>query len=121
VRQGKGNKERAVPLNANARTAVREWLAVRPQSCTTHLWISTEEEGSGGLTPRAVQRVLKRYGQDAGILNLTPHVLRSTFAKNLADQHVGAEVIAQLIGHKYLNSTQIYFQSGSDIQNPLEA
>jgi site-specific recombinase XerD len=91
VRQGKGNKERVVPLNADAREAVNEWLKVRPQTNCSRLWLSIESGTDEGLTGRAVQRVLKRYGEDAGIEKLTPHVLRHSFAKNLTNKGVGIE------------------------------
>lgn len=121
VRQGKGNKERVVPLKADAREALREWLKVRPQSADNHLWITTEADENDRLTPRAFQRILKRYGQDAGIPTLTPHILRHTFAKNLADKKVGVEIIARLLGHSNLNTTQIYIQPGqSDLQKAME-
>jgi integrase/recombinase XerC len=121
IRRGKGNKERSVPLNAEARAALREWLSVRPQGADDCLWVATEEDAAGGLTPRAVQRVLKRYGQDAGIPTLTPHVLRHTFAKNLADKKVGVEVIAAALGHENLNTTQVYIKPGlKDLENALE-
>jgi integrase/recombinase XerC len=121
VRQGKGNKERVVPLKADTREALREWLKVRPQSTDNHLWLTTEVEENDMLTPRAFQRILKRYGQDAGIANLTPHVLRHTFAKNLADKKVGVEIIARLLGHNNLSTTQIYIQPGqTDLQKAME-
>jgi integrase/recombinase XerC len=65
VRQGKGNKERSVPLKAETRDALREWLNVRPKSLNNHLWVTTEADKNDMLTPRAFQRILKRYGQDA--------------------------------------------------------
>lgn len=121
VRQGKGNKERIVPLKAETREALREWLSVRPQSPNNHLWVATEADENVMLTPRALQRILKRYGQDAGIPNLTPHVLRHTFAKNLADKKVGVEIIARLMGHSNINTTQIYIQPGQiDLQKAME-
>ena len=121
VRQGKGNKERVVPLKADTREALREWLKVRPQSTDNHLWLTTEVEENDMLTPRAFQRILKRYGQDAGIANLTPHVLRHTFAKNLADKKVGVEIIARLLGHNNLSTTQVYIQPGqTDLQKAME-
>jgi site-specific recombinase XerD len=83
VRQGKGNKERIVPLNADAREALNEWLKVRPISNCSRLWLSVESATDEGLTGRAVQRVLKRYGQDADIEKLTPHVLRHSFGRSL--------------------------------------
>ena len=108
VRHGKGNKERSVPLNAEARQALQEWLAVRPNVNSTFLWIAIEGPAEESLSGREVQRVLKRYAQDAGLDELTPHMLRHSFAKNLANRGVGLEKIAVLLGHSSLNTTRIY-------------
>jgi len=121
VRQCKGNKERVVPLNADAREALNEWLRVRPQTNCSRLWLSVESATDEGLTGRAVQRVLKRYGEDAGIEKLTPHVLRHSFAKNLTNKGVGIEKVAQLLGHENLNTTQIYIKPDfKDLEKALE-
>jgi site-specific recombinase XerD len=101
-------KQRAIPLNAEARQAVRDWLAVRPQSESDYLWVGVEGDGGDGLTGRSVQRMLQRYAQDAGLADLTPHVLRHTFAKNLVNKGVGLEKVASLLGHSSLNTTRIY-------------
>ena len=107
VQNGKGGKQRSIPLNADARKALEEWLAVRPESGTDHLWVS-EGNDTEGLSPRAVQRVLHRYGKDAKLEDLTPHVCRHTFAKNLVDRGVGLEKVAALLGHANLNTTRLY-------------
>lgn len=107
VRQGKGNRERSVPLNADARKALQDWLAVRPQKDSKFIWTAVEDE-SESLTPRSVQRILKRLGQEAGIPDLHPHLARHTFAKNLVDSGVGLEKVARLLGHSNLNTTRIY-------------
>lgn len=121
VRQGKGNRERIVPLNADAREAVNVWLNVRPVTACSRLWLSIESGTDEGLTGRAVQRILKRYGQDAGIEKLTPHVLRHSFAKNLTNKGVGIEKVAQLLGHENLNTTQIYIKPDfKDLEKALE-
>lgn len=68
-----------------------------------------------------MQRVLKRYGEDAGIEKLTPHVLRHSFAKNLTNKGVGIEKVAQLLGHENLNTTQIYIKPDfKDLEKALE-
>ncbi len=121
VRRGKGNKERLVPLNTYAREALSEWLKVRPQTNCQKLWLSVESGDDDGMTSRGIQRILKRYGQGAEISNLTPHVLRHTFGKNLADKGVGVEKIAQLLGHENLNTTQIYIKPDfKDLEKALE-
>jgi len=112
VRRGKGNRKRVVPLNAKAREAVSEWLKVRPASPSQLLWLPVESRTDKALTPRAVQRVLKRYGQEAGIENLTPHVIRHSFAWNLAYKGIAVEKIARLLGHANLNTTWLYVKSG---------
>jgi site-specific recombinase XerD len=108
VRNGKGGKQRAVPLNAEARQAVRDWLAVRPPAESDHLWVGVEGDSRDGLSGRAVQRMLQRYAQDAGLDELTPHILRHSFAKNLVNRGVGLEKVASLLGHSSLNTTRIY-------------
>jgi integrase/recombinase XerC len=108
VRQGKGRKQRAVPLNSDARKALQEWLAIRPKSDGDYVWVAIETEQDGALSSRSVQRVILRLGQDAGLGNLTPHQLRHTFGKNLVDSGVGLEKVAALLGHSNLNTTRIY-------------
>jgi site-specific recombinase XerD len=108
VRNGKGGKQRQVPLNSEARQAVRDWLAVRPQS-DDHLWVGVECDSGDGMNGRSVQRMLRRYAQDAGLGDLSPHVLRHTFAKNLVNKGVGLEKVASLLGYSNLNTARIYF------------
>jgi len=121
IRQGKGNKERVVPLNTEAREAVQAWLKMRPASNCRRLWLAVEGGSDQGLTSRTVQRILKRYGQEAGIGNLTPHVLRHSFAKNRINKGVGVEQVAQLLGHENLNTTQIYIMPDfKDLERAVE-
>ena len=121
MRHGKGNKERNVPLNAEARKALQEWLAVRPQSSNTFIWVAVESLADAGISGRAIQRVLQRYAQDAELQELTPHVLRHTFAKNLANNNVGLEKIAALLGHASLNTTRIYVTPDArDLERAVE-
>ena len=121
IRQGKGNKERVVPLNTDAREAVQAWLKMRPDSNCKRFWLAVEGGSDQGLTSRTVQRILKRYGQEAGIGNLTPHVLRHSFAKNRINKGVGVEQVAQLLGHENLNTTQIYIKPDfKDLERAVE-
>jgi len=95
VRQGKGGKWRAVPLNRDARKALEAWLEVRPDS-GPWLFVSTRSER---MTPRAVQFIVRKYGQRAGLEHCTPHALRHTFCHELAVKGVSLDVIATLAGH----------------------
>jgi integrase/recombinase XerC len=118
VQNGKGNKQRSVPLNSDARKAIHEWLEVRPQS--EHLWMTVEGEHES-LSGRTVQRILQRYAKVADVKELTPHVCRHTFAKNLVESEVGLEKVAALLGHSSLNTTRIYITpSERDLELAVE-
>jgi site-specific recombinase XerD len=119
--RGKGRKYRTVPLNSEAQRALGDWLDLRLADRGDYIWVAVESEQDGPLSSRSVQRVVRRYGEEAGIENLTPHVLRHTFAKNLVDQGVGLEKVAALLGHSSLNTTRIYITpSKKDLQKAVE-
>ena len=120
VQNGKGGKQRTVPLNAEARKAIQEWLAVRPQIGSDFVWVGVEGE-SERLSGRAIQRILQRYAQEAGLEALTPHICRHTFAKNLVNQDVGLEKIGTLLGHANLNTTRLYITPDErDLEDAVE-
>jgi site-specific recombinase XerD len=119
VQQGKGSKQRSVPLNTEARKALRAWMAVRPTS--EFLWTSVEDSQPGALSGRTVQRILQRYAKAAKIKELTPHICRHTFAKNLVNNDVSLEKVAALLGHSNLNTTRIYITpSAYDLELAVE-
>jgi integrase/recombinase XerC len=118
VQNGKGSQQRSVPLNVHARRALQDWLQVRPES--DHLWMAVEGEHEG-LSGRTVQRVMQRYAKAAHLDELTPHVCRHTFAKNLVENGVGLEKVAALLGHSSLNTTRIYITpSERDLEIAVE-
>ena len=118
VRQGKGLKERVVPLHREARRLLARWLQVRPE--TDHRILFTTLRGAP-LSKRAVQTVVAQAGEMAGIPQLTPHVLRHTFAKTLLDSGVSLDKVAALLGHSDLNTTRRYTTpSAEDLTQAVE-
>lgn len=95
IRQGKGEKWREVPLNRDAREALKRWLEER-RSDGPWLFTSIRSEK---MSPRAVQLVIKKYGERAGLEECSPHTLRHTFCHELAAKGVPLDVIATLAGH----------------------
>ncbi len=121
VQQGKGGKQRSIPLNADARKALQDWLAARPKESGEYIWVPVETEPNGALSSRSVQRAILRLGQEAGLENLTPHMLRHSFAKNLVDSGTGLEKVAALLGHASLNTTRIYITPNlSDLEKAVD-
>jgi len=103
---GRGNKQRKVPLNADARKALRQWLEVRPNVETEALFL-----GRGGvpLSVRTVQKVLADLGGRAQVENLHPYTLRHTFATRYLEANPGDLVgLATILGHESLETLRIY-------------
>jgi len=116
VVRGKGGKERLVPLNQAARTAMRAYLDrlaegerfARGESASKWLFPSFGE--SGHLTRQHVARELKGLVAGAGIApaRVSPHVLRHAFASHLLQNGADLRVVQTLLGHADISTTQIY-------------
>lgn len=110
VRHGKGDKSREVPLGGSADRALAAYLPARrglgATPSTGALFVNATGER---LTPRSVQRMVKRWSIAGGIhADATPHGLRHSFATHLLDEGVDLRSIQELLGHASLSSTQIY-------------
>ena len=106
VRHGKGAKERWVPLGSKAKTAIMQWLAVRPNLEAAALF--TSKQGSR-ISQRSVQARLSRAGRKSGLAeHVHPHMLRHSFASHLLEGSKDIRAVQELLGHSDINTTQIY-------------
>ena len=62
------------------------------------------------MQPQAVQLIVKKYAQRAGLADVTPHVLRHSFAKHVLDAGEDLATVSRLLGHERLETTAIYTQ-----------
>lgn len=114
---GKGRKARIVYLSPEAIKWLRRYLGTRADPFTP-LFIRysgkkmTENDFDGEslrLTPRSVQRLVKKYVLRAGIsVDATPHTLRHTYATDLLSNGADLRSVQELLGHSNLSTTQIY-------------
>jgi len=112
VRNGKGSKERTVPLNLIARKAIASLTSTRPGFPSGSL-IS--------VSVRTLQRNVEALGQQIGVADLTPHWLRYTFAKRLERNGTPIETIRDLLGHESIETTRRYLRSSLDeLQSAVE-
>lgn len=124
---GKGNKERAVYLNESCQSAIKAYLAVRPNegivaTDRNALFISRNHRR---ISPKTVQHIVKTYLAKAGLdgMGFSTHKLRHT-AATLMYQHgnVDIRVLKDILGHANLGTTQIYTHvSDAQIKRAVDA
>lgn len=118
VRNGKGSKERVVPLSLTARRALASWLDLRPASTSQALFTGKE---SPRLSTRSMQRIVVEVGQRITVPGMTCHWLRYTFAKMLEKAGVAIEAIRDLLGHANIETTRKYLRSSfEELQSAVE-
>lgn len=112
IRDGKGDKERLVPLNSEARKALRSWRDVQPASASNNLFC---------VSKRTLQRNVEQLGAQIGVPDLTCHWLRYTFAKRLERNGTPIATIAELLGHNSIETTRRYLRSSAEeLQSAVE-
>ena len=107
---GKGNKQRIVPLGAEAVYWIERYLAeARPsllkQTRCDELLVSQKRVG---ITRQLAWLIVKQYAEAAGIRHLSPHGLRHAFATHLVNHGADLRVVQLLLGHADISTTQIY-------------
>lgn len=111
VVQGKGGKDRLVPLGAEAAHWVTRYLAEsRPlllgKRQSQALFLSSR---GTAMTRQAFWQLIKKHAIVAGVMApLSPHVLRHAFATHLLNHGADLRVVQLLLGHADISTTQIY-------------
>ena len=108
---GKGNKERVVPLGRKAVAALQRYLDVgRPQLVRprTPANVFLTKRGTP-FAPVTLWLRIKQRVRRAGLeRNVTPHMLRHSFATHLLEHGADLRVIQELLGHASIATTEVY-------------
>lgn len=105
------NNSRVILLDESTKQLIQKYLEKRTQKSN---YLVVNKSGNP-LTPRYVQLMIKKYGNESGIeKKITPHILRHSYATHLFEQGVNIKIIQQLLGHSNLSTTQIYSQDSNN-------
>lgn len=109
---GKGKKERIVSMNDENKHILTHYIeGVRP------LWLTSQSKYKDlvfinrkgkPLTRNTIYNMLKYRGRTVGIEDVSPHMLRHTFASILLENKADLRVIQELLGHSDISTTQVY-------------
>ena len=115
--RGKGDKLRIVFLSERAKTALKNYLNKRVD-LDEALFIRNDrvgqktkksEQKSFRLSPRSIQRIVKKYALAAGITKkVTPHTIRHSYATDLLMAGADIRSVQTMLGHSSITTTQIY-------------
>lgn len=107
---GKGGRARTIYFSKSAIECLGKYLEARDdKEKALFINYSGKKDSPRRLTPRAIEKNLKKYIILAGLpITTTPHVLRHSFATDLLTQGVDLRVIQEFLGHKNILATQIY-------------
>ncbi len=108
---GKGNKQRLVPYGIPAREAIERYLdAGRPRllkgRASRYLFVTAR---GSAMTRQCFWTLIRNYGRQVGIFrDLTPHVVRHSFATHLVEGGADLRSVQIMLGHADISTTQVY-------------
>ncbi len=110
--RGKGEKDRVVFISDEARSSLKNYLQSRKDlhdALFVRYGRKMNDGGDPRLSPRAVQRLLKKYATTAGIARkVTPQVIRHSFATDMISNGADLRFVQARLGHANIGTTQMY-------------
>jgi integrase/recombinase XerD len=109
-RNSQKRRERLLPLPAVAVTAIRHYLKegrsrLLKREGENSLFLNHHGER---LTRQGFWLIIKGYARQAGIVNITPHMLRHSFAIVMLQEGMELRNVQELLGHAHISTTQVY-------------
>ena len=108
--RGKGNKERILPIGAQAISALNAWLAQRKKILKdeTEQAIFITQRGQR-MTHRAIQLRMQQLSSKQGMdTPVHPHMLRHSFASHMLESSSDLRLVQEMLGHANISTTQVY-------------
>jgi len=106
---GKGNKMRDIPIGSLAIKSLKQWLIARNSLPLTDFEAVFVSKWGRRISPRNIQQRLKYWAKKQGLdINITPHMLRHSFASHMLESSGELRSVQELLGHANISTTQIY-------------
>jgi site-specific recombinase XerD len=121
VVRGKGDRDREIPLPTDAVAAIAPWLALRGRQAGP-LLLPVRKNGKivadvdGPMTGNVVYQLLRRAAARTGVAAVAPHDMRRTYISELLDRGADLAVIARLVDHRSVATTQGYDRRGKSAE-----
>jgi len=115
--EGKGNKERILPLGSKASQILLKYLGrSRPQlgksNTSTNLFLTRLGKG---ISRQSAWKIIKKYTSNCKIKkNVTPHTFRHSFATHMLERGADLRIVQELLGHADISTTQVYTHMNRD-------
>lgn len=107
IRQGKGSKDRIIPINYRLAEALTKYLEVRQKAFKTCPEFFTSYTYDMGFTESGMKRLVERINEASGI-KFTIHKLRHTFATLMLEGGCDIFSLSKMMGHSDIKTTTIY-------------
>lgn len=106
---GKGNKTRDIPVGSMAMKAIKQWLLQRNTLALKDYDAVFVSKWGRRVSPRNIQQRLKYWAKKQGLeVNISPHMLRHSFASHMLESSGELRSVQELLGHANISTTQIY-------------
>ncbi len=109
IHQGKGNRFRQVPLHGRLKAQLQKYLDGAPELAAGALFCNRQGDP---LSADYVHHMIADYAAKAGLhKNVTPHMLRHSFATHLYREDVDIQTLGKLLGHEGIRTTSVYIHT----------
>lgn len=113
VRQGKGNKDRIIPMSFTLAQSLKRYCAERKRLNKTHPEFFSSLRGNEGITDQCLRRLVEQVRPALGV-KFSIHKLRHTFATLMLEGGCDIYSLSKMMGHSDINTTTIYLSASAE-------